>query len=700
MRIGRFGKTFDTLIGTYKSSTMVTNSPNLTKGVVSWVNAVLAPSPAGLTSSGVADLGDGRAFAAILTDIDSTWFASLKTLESDPNWVVKYNNLKRLSQLINGYFEEVLGLSVQLLEQPNLNAVARDGDTQEILKLAALVVAAAVQCEDNQRYIQLIQSLDQTSQHALMVVIENVIQRLQGDVPDEDEEVDAPGEAEPESELDISAHSKIDGLPDVTASERERRLAEENAVLFDQVADYREQLDQAIVDAEQLNARVMDLEHQLSQLKQAQRDGKTDFLLKSEIDGLKKEIEVSEARRHETEIRYEKERELLLELQRKVDSLARDAAEVPQLRDELSSLRLISEKCAKAEAALERYRKRAEEAGELRRLLTTARDESDAFRTELEHVRREYTQLIEARANGAGDRYQLEQLESQLRMLTREKELADADAKRWRDNAEKEEGSRREAEVRMQELEERLAEADVSGIAARAATRDAREDEDDRAHLVDRVSHLERELADTRSRALREETRQIHTAKELELAKAALESTRAELADVKTNSIRSSDLAESLTKLAAEVEKSKQLEFRNSTLEKALKKAKDYIVTQDASIKELRAGVVNGSGTDESTFSEAVSSLRSQLESKDAEIARLRQTLEETKDTLEEVRSSARREQRLVMSAWYDVGMQLQRRGMGLSGQAAQSAGAKAPGSPGTSWLAQQRASLDQKLRR
>ncbi|KAJ3341514.1 Protein Hook 1 [Gonapodya sp. JEL0774] len=674
---------------------MPTDSPELAKGVVSWVNAVLLPSYPGLAAAVVADLADGAAFAAILCEIDPTWFASIKTLECGPNWVLKYNNLKRLAQLVNGYFEEVLGLSVQLLEQPNLNAVARDAETHETLKLAALVVAVAVQCEDNQRYIQLIQSLDQTSQHALMVVIENVIQRLQGDVPDEDEEPEPHVDPDLETELGGSGHSAAAASAYNGFSEREKELAEENNALMDQIAEYREQLDQNLSESEQLLARVTDLEQQLTQAKQAQRDGKVDFLLRSEIGALKRELEESDARRQESQQRYEKEREEHLELQRKLDSLARDADEIPRLKDELSSLRLIADQHAKAEAALERFRKRAEESVELRRELTNVKEECEAARLELERVREEYTRLLDARTQGAGEKYQVEQLESKLRMLAKEKSMAEMDANKWKEMAEREQEARKEADMRTVELEERLAESDVAGAAARAASRDIGNDYEDRSHLLSQVSHLERELADARSKSVRDDSLR----EELEKTKAELRATRAELerANAEAKVQNNSELAEALAKLAAEVERSKQLEARNSTLEKALKKAKDYIVTQDSTIKELKAA---GVGSDAVNFNEALTSLKSEIAAKESDIARLRKTLEETKDALDETRSSARREQRLLMSAWYDVGMQLQRRSMGMNGQPQMVAG-KAPPSPvGSSWLAQQRASLDQRLRR
>lgn len=57
----------------------------------------------------------------------------------------------------------------------NLTSIAKDADLHELLLMCQLVIAIAVQSEDNKTYIEMIQSLTQKSQHALMVSIEEVM---------------------------------------------------------------------------------------------------------------------------------------------------------------------------------------------------------------------------------------------------------------------------------------------------------------------------------------------------------------------------------------------------------------------------------------------------------------------------------------------------------------------------------------------
>jgi hypothetical protein len=77
--------------------------------------------------------------------------------------------------LITRYFEDIVGQDPELLPTVNLTAIAKDADLHELLLMCQLVIAIAVQSDNNKTYIEMIQSLTQKSQHALMVSIEEVM---------------------------------------------------------------------------------------------------------------------------------------------------------------------------------------------------------------------------------------------------------------------------------------------------------------------------------------------------------------------------------------------------------------------------------------------------------------------------------------------------------------------------------------------
>jgi len=105
---------------------------------------------------------------------DPKWFKAIKSADMGDNWVHRYNNLKKLHKLVTRYLEEKLSQNLAKLDPPNLNAIAKEAEPLEVIKLCELVMVVAVQCDKNQPYIQKIQSLPETSQHALMLSLEQV----------------------------------------------------------------------------------------------------------------------------------------------------------------------------------------------------------------------------------------------------------------------------------------------------------------------------------------------------------------------------------------------------------------------------------------------------------------------------------------------------------------------------------------------
>jgi protein HOOK3 len=104
---------------------------------------------------------------------DSQWFKKKKAFDS-VNWVIQFNNLKRMYKLITSYFQQVVGKTIVGLTEPDCTLLARDHNEQEILKFAAIIITLSVQCERNQYFVEKIQQLDQACQTELMITIESV----------------------------------------------------------------------------------------------------------------------------------------------------------------------------------------------------------------------------------------------------------------------------------------------------------------------------------------------------------------------------------------------------------------------------------------------------------------------------------------------------------------------------------------------
>jgi hypothetical protein len=172
----------------------------------------------------LADLADGRVLAAALVDVDPDAFADLQDLvtataahdvptvkrdeptatdpdaadhhatdhhatvkektKDDPgngNWILRYTALKRIHKAILQYVQTELGVDTAALPVPNLNAAAKTPhDAQhQLASLLSLVVYVATQSARNIVYIERIQTLPEQVQHALMSVLEGLLQRVQ-----------------------------------------------------------------------------------------------------------------------------------------------------------------------------------------------------------------------------------------------------------------------------------------------------------------------------------------------------------------------------------------------------------------------------------------------------------------------------------------------------------------------------------------
>lgn len=90
------------------------------------------------------------------------------------NWVLRFSSLKRLYRLITQYYADVLHQPASVLEVPDLQAVAKDYNVPETLRLCRLTIGIAVQSEKKKEVIESIQGLNESHQSSLMRAIEKV----------------------------------------------------------------------------------------------------------------------------------------------------------------------------------------------------------------------------------------------------------------------------------------------------------------------------------------------------------------------------------------------------------------------------------------------------------------------------------------------------------------------------------------------
>lgn len=184
----------------------------------------------------------------------------------------------------------------------------------------------------------------------------------------------------------------------------------------------------------QLQAELKDAQDRLSN---AAGSGKSEVLYKAEIDALKRNLEINEAKRHEAEGLLAEEQDLVSTLNRKLDDAVRKAQEASSLRDQLDEMRQVAEKLAKAEATIEKYRKRADEASELRSKLKLLEDENRTLMERSGHVEDEYRRVADSSSLAENFKEELQKLDQARSRLASELETANTRLKNAEDRADK-----------------------------------------------------------------------------------------------------------------------------------------------------------------------------------------------------------------------------------------------------------------------
>uniref|UniRef100_A0A8C1ZDQ7 Hook microtubule tethering protein 2 n=1 Tax=Cyprinus carpio TaxID=7962 RepID=A0A8C1ZDQ7_CYPCA len=125
------------------------------------------------------ELTSGVAIAHVLNKIDSSWFNEtwLSRIKEDggTNWRLKVSNLKKILQSMMEYYHDVLGQQVCDEHVPDVCLIGEMGDVTELGRLLQLVLGCAVSCDQKQEHIQQIMTLEESVQHVVMAAIQELL---------------------------------------------------------------------------------------------------------------------------------------------------------------------------------------------------------------------------------------------------------------------------------------------------------------------------------------------------------------------------------------------------------------------------------------------------------------------------------------------------------------------------------------------
>ncbi|KAF9213864.1 hypothetical protein BGZ59_004732 [Podila verticillata] len=436
----------------------------------------------------ISDLSDGIVLFEVAADIDPKWFKLIRSAEMGDNWVHKYNNLKKLHKLVTRYIEEKLGQSLSELDPPNLNAIAKSGDPIEVLKLCELVIAIAVQCERNQHYIHKIQSLPHTSQHALMLSLEQIMAALNsGSGPAKESEI----EVTPMEQQIAQLHMERDDL----ARSKQGLLAEFSIM--------NKKYDELFREKEEMRLRIRDMEKFTAPAHQTGKS-RSDILMRTEMDHLRADLQKSEERRQDQELMINNQMKLITDLSRSEAELRVQADEAAHLKDKLDEHKHAMERLQKTENVIEKYKKKLEEGADLRRQIKQIEEQNNDLLERNREIEEEYRKILAFKILMEAYKEQMQVLEARNNALAKDKLQQEHELRQQAVQLHQLEAGRARDMEQIQMLEETVKELEFSGGGGQPLSQDLDTDMTGSPHpnsntmyitsLKLRISQLEREI--------------------------------------------------------------------------------------------------------------------------------------------------------------------------------------------------------------
>ncbi|XP_074511714.1 protein Hook homolog 2 [Sebastes fasciatus] len=331
---------------------MSLDKAELCDSLLTWLQTFKVPS-----CNSKQDLTSGLAIAQVLHRIDPSWFnetwlGRIKE-ESGDNWRLKVSNLKKILKSMLEYYHDVLGHQVTDAHMPDVNLIGEMGDVTELGKLVQLVLGCAVSCEKKQEQIQQIMTLEESVQHVVMTAIQELLSK---------EPSSEPGSPETYGDFDYQSRKYY------FLSEE----ADEKLDMSQRCRDLEHQLSVALEEKSSLQAETRSLKEKLSRFDSLDVSttaitGKKLLLLQSQMEQLQEENYRLENSRDDIRVRGEVLEREVSELQQRNEELTSLAHEAQALKDEMDILRHSSDRVNQLEALVETYKRKLEDLGDLRR---------------------------------------------------------------------------------------------------------------------------------------------------------------------------------------------------------------------------------------------------------------------------------------------------------------------------------------------
>uniref|UniRef100_A0A672ZNQ1 Protein Hook homolog 3 n=1 Tax=Sphaeramia orbicularis TaxID=375764 RepID=A0A672ZNQ1_9TELE len=324
----------------------------LCESLLTWIQTFGVEAPC----KTVEDLTSGVVMAQALQKIDAAyfneaWISRIKPEVGD-NWRLKISNLKKILKGILDYYQEVLGQHINDFTLPDVNLIGEHSDAAELGRMLQLILGCAVNCEQKQEYIQTIMIMEESVQHVVMTAIQELMSKETPVMGGNDSYVD----------LDRQLKKTVEELNDALATKEE--IAQRCRELDMQVAALQEEKSSLLAENQVLMERL----NQSDSIEDVNSPaGRRHLQLQTQLEQLQEETFRLEAAKDDYRIRCEELEKELLDVKSQNEELVSLADEAQSLKDEMDVLRHSSDKVSKLEGTVEHYKKKLEDMGLLRR---------------------------------------------------------------------------------------------------------------------------------------------------------------------------------------------------------------------------------------------------------------------------------------------------------------------------------------------
>uniref|UniRef100_A0A8C5Q1F2 Hook microtubule tethering protein 2 n=1 Tax=Leptobrachium leishanense TaxID=445787 RepID=A0A8C5Q1F2_9ANUR len=389
--------------------------------LLTWMQTFQVSGPCGSYE----DLTGGVAISQVLHLIDPTWFndAWIMRIKKDTaeNWRLKVSNLKRILQSVLEYYQDVLGHPVSEDHIPDVGLIGEFSNTAELRKMVQLVLGCAISCDKKEEHIQRIMTLGESVQQAVMESIQELLSKDPPDTVSGDTYINYDSQSRKYYFISEDTDEKnqilqrcheleqqpVGGPPASVPCVKVSLLLEEKKGLLTENRALRDQQDLSEGGAAPphiFNKKMLLLQTQIEQLQEE------NYRLESARDDYKQRCE-------------ELDREVQ-ELHQRNQDLTGLAHEAQSLRDEMDILRHSSDRVGKLESLVESYKKKLEDLGDLRRQVKLLEERNTVY---MQRTCQLEDELHKAHASRA----QVENLNRQIQELHKKHSAESLRAEKW-----------------------------------------------------------------------------------------------------------------------------------------------------------------------------------------------------------------------------------------------------------------------------